>query len=141
MNVVKINFDATMDVAFQSDGSAIKRRIAVMEAMRILTIAVSFMPFCSSWAFSHAHEAEWMLNCFAFPFSTSSSLFILMNFSFHSMRSKKNFFFPFNFSFFYPFSSGWHEYIFSGEWKVALPEQWISVSQWRAVYSERVGLW
>lgn len=54
MNVVKINFDATMDDAYQSDGSVIKRRIAVMEVMKTLVIAVSFL-FCSFEPFTHAY--------------------------------------------------------------------------------------
>lgn len=41
IRVLKINFDAITDAAYQNDGSAIRKRIAVMDRMRMQVIAVS----------------------------------------------------------------------------------------------------
>lgn len=42
MNVMPINSDAVMDVVYQSDGNVIKRKIVVMEAMKMPAIVVSY---------------------------------------------------------------------------------------------------
>jgi len=43
MNALLINFSAAMDVAYQKDGNVIRRKIVVMEAMKLQAIVVSLL--------------------------------------------------------------------------------------------------
>jgi len=43
MNVIKMNFDATMDDVYQKDGNVIRRKIVMMEVMKMQAIVVSLL--------------------------------------------------------------------------------------------------
>lgn len=84
-----------MDVAYQNDGSVIKKRIAVMEAMKILVIAVSFLLLFSQAFFMHIYEGMKLNECLIVLLSL---LFNKFSFRWMSFEWIENFF-PFLTSF------------------------------------------
>lgn len=117
--VRKTSSDATTDVAYLNDGSAIRRRIAVTDRTRMLIIAVSHRVYLfMEWVLCLGMRSACI---YYYPITLLNELFVCV---FHEAV----------------YFISLHRLNYSRE-ENFLPEQWVFVSQWWAVHFRRLGLW